>query len=610
MKRYVSFLLAAVMVFALTIPARAAEIIIVNSETISVPVVLQTPVSGTAMAVTFAYDSAVLEILPEKCGWIPDGVLGDFDAVNRQAVWASDGEVKLSGEVCRLVFRVPDKHAFEETKITWEITVMNGPDTVVVHQQDTTLMKERTLTGIAVSAKPAKIIYVQNQDSLDVAGGKLTLFYSDGTTAELDMTEDMVTGFDNTAVGDQELTIAYGGFTTSLTVTVQGPQMPGGSCGENVFWKFDKETGVLTISGTGTMDHFYDQKQPWEQYNDRITKVVIEEGVTSLGAYALFENNAMQRLKLPASLSSICENSLPTIGALISIDVDLDNGQYCSDDGVLYTKDKQALMKYPTGKALQEYAVPDSVNVVALYAFAGCKGLGKLVFEGKAPYIDDTAFMDAVLTICYPADNPTWTSDVRQNYGGTITWKSVGESGVRMENIPVQEEETVYIPVSLQKTVTGMSMGLTYDYDKTVLEILPEECRWIPSGVMGDFSRTGCYAVWASEGETELSGEICILAFRIRDFRAFAKTEVSCTVTVKNGAETVGTYQDSARITKVCADIDHSGTVDEMDAVYLLWHTLFPREYPLAENLADFDGDGAVTDRDAVLLLWHALFPV
>ena len=46
----------------------------------------------------------------------------------------------------------------------------------------------------------------------------------------------------------------------------------------------------------------------------------------------------------------------------------------------------------------------------------------------------------------------------------------------------------------------------------------------------------------------------------------------------------------------------------DADAVYLLRHTLFQDQYPVAQS-ADVDKDGTVTDADAVYLLRHTLFP-
>lgn len=54
-------------------------------------------------------------------------------------------------------------------------------------------------------------------------------------------------------------------------------------------------------------------------------------------------------------------------------------------------------------------------------------------------------------------------------------------------------------------------------------------------------------------------------------------------------------------------DVNGDGILSESDAIYLIWHTLFPLEYPLEQNIADINDDGKVTDADAVELLWYAL---
>ena len=55
-------------------------------------------------------------------------------------------------------------------------------------------------------------------------------------------------------------------------------------------------------------------------------------------------------------------------------------------------------------------------------------------------------------------------------------------------------------------------------------------------------------------------------------------------------------------------DLDEDGYVNNRDVEFLLWHTLFPEEYPLSAD-ADFDQDGSVNNRDVEFLLWHTLFP-
>ncbi len=57
-------------------------------------------------------------------------------------------------------------------------------------------------------------------------------------------------------------------------------------------------------------------------------------------------------------------------------------------------------------------------------------------------------------------------------------------------------------------------------------------------------------------------------------------------------------------------DIDQNGQINNDDVVLLLWHTLFPDEYPLADEIeVDLNKDNSVNNEDVVLLLWHTLFP-
>ena len=83
----------------------------------------------------------------------------------------------------------------------------------------TVKMVAKSATSIAVTA-PVKTSYLEGKDILDVAGGKVAVYYNNGTSDEIDLTPEMVSGFDNTVVGIQTLTVNYGGFTDSFTVTV------------------------------------------------------------------------------------------------------------------------------------------------------------------------------------------------------------------------------------------------------------------------------------------------------------------------------------------------------------------------------------------------------
>ena len=56
-------------------------------------------------------------------------------------------------------------------------------------------------------------------------------------------------------------------------------------CGDNLNWSLSSD-GVLTVSGTGKMYTFTNTNMPWYIYRKVIDKIVIEEGVTSVGERA------------------------------------------------------------------------------------------------------------------------------------------------------------------------------------------------------------------------------------------------------------------------------------------------------------------------------------
>ena len=64
-----------------------------------------------------------------------------------------------------------------------------------------------------------------------------------------------------------------------------------GSCGEHAVWTLD-DAGTLTISGTGEMDNYSQlvlnngedsSTAPWMEARQSIRKIVVSEGITSVG---------------------------------------------------------------------------------------------------------------------------------------------------------------------------------------------------------------------------------------------------------------------------------------------------------------------------------------
>ncbi len=90
--------------------------------------------------------------------------------------------------------------------------------------------EEPTLIGIAMAALPETLVYLEGTE-LSVAGGRLTLTYDTGAAQEIDLTLDMIGGYDPTKAGVQTLTVTYEDRTTAFEVTVE--HVPGEPVIEN-----------------------------------------------------------------------------------------------------------------------------------------------------------------------------------------------------------------------------------------------------------------------------------------------------------------------------------------------------------------------------------------
>lgn len=92
-------------------------------------------------------------------------------------------------------------------------------------------------------------------------------------------------------------------------ITLEDLAPTSGSCGDEVNWYLDTDTGILTISGTGAMSDFESHSdQPWAGIRSQIKKAVIEPGVTRLGDYAFMYCSSMTEIEFSEGLISMGED--------------------------------------------------------------------------------------------------------------------------------------------------------------------------------------------------------------------------------------------------------------------------------------------------------------
>ena len=162
-----------------------------------------------------------------------------------------------------------------------------------------------------------------------------------------------------------------------------------GSCGDNLTYSLDTETGVLTISGTGEMTD-YAIGNPFSKLN--VKTVIIENGVTSISNYAFSGCTSLTNVAIPNSVTSIGDWVFSGCISLKSIEVSDNNKNYSSFDGVLFNKDKTELIKYPAGKPNDTYEIPNSVTSIGNSAFSSCESLTNVTIPNSVTNIGEDAF--------------------------------------------------------------------------------------------------------------------------------------------------------------------------------------------------------------------------
>ena len=156
------------------------------------------------------------------------------------------------------------------------------------------------------------------------------------------------------------------------------------SCGEGLTWKLSY--GTLTISGTGKMDSYSSGGAPWHSQRAYIGRIVISEGVTSIGECAFEECTNVTSISIPDSVREL--------------------NAYC----------------FLACKSMKSITIPQSVTRIADGVFVACEKLTDIYYGGtdaswkhitsrNAGLGDNVTIHSTGVFTGKCGDNLTWTID-------------------------------------------------------------------------------------------------------------------------------------------------------------------------------------------------------
>ena len=219
-----------------------------------------------------------------------------------------------------------------------------------------------------------------------------------------------------------------------------------GSCGENVTWTLTAD-GTLTISGTGAMtDYTYDSRSPWYSCRTYIKRVVMQQGVTSIGDHAFWDCSGLTSVTIPDGVTSIGGDAFSGCTALTSV------------------------------------TIPGSVTSIDGYAFSGCDSLTDVYYAGtaadwaKISISEGNEDLLAAALHCKPTPltAPSVTGGNDSQGRPTLKWNTV-TGAAKYEVYRARSMNGDYIKYSTQ-TSTGytnsayLTSGSTYYYKVRALD--------------------------------------------------------------------------------------------------------------------------------------------
>ena len=119
--------------------------------------------------------------------------------------------------------------------------------------------------------------------------------------------------------------------------------------------------------------------------------VIFSDSVTTIADGSFTDCTGLESVTIGKGCTSVTTSAFTRNVNLVKFDVSEDNESYTSVDGVLYNKEKTAVVCYP--KSLSgEYVIPDTVTSIEKAAFENCNKLTKITIGSGVETVNPYAF--------------------------------------------------------------------------------------------------------------------------------------------------------------------------------------------------------------------------
>ncbi len=188
------------------------------------------------------------------------------------------------------------------------------------------------------------------------------------------------------------LTIGEGAFSNSQLVEIEIPNSIT-EIEEETFYDCEELESVILPNSITTIktSNVGTGGGPF-RYCKKLKDINLPDKITNIGRGTFWECRSLSSIYIGKNIVEIASDAFNRCSSLQRFEVDEQNNSFCSDNGVLFTKDKSILIRYPEAGFADVYNAPNGVVEIADNAFESCENIKEVILPKSLRIIGDHSF--------------------------------------------------------------------------------------------------------------------------------------------------------------------------------------------------------------------------